>query len=104
MTSSGLKPASRSSSIFLDVAEAVEVVDVTAVAADRDDAAAILVLVDELHPQPVVLAPRHLALGRPVEPVRAVIGAARAVPVPQHRQRVFLVPLRAAHAHEVAAG
>src|SRR3546814_18992673 len=89
---------------LLDVAEPVEIVDEPAVAADGDGAAAVLVVVHEPHPATVIILPRHFVLGRPVEPVGTMVGAARALPVPKRRQRIFVVPGGPAHAHEVAVG
>ena len=60
-----------------DVGEAVELVDEAAVGAHGHPAATVLVLVDEGHPEPVVVLPVDLVLGRPVVPVGAVRRAAR---------------------------
>ncbi len=86
-----------------DVVEAVELVDVAAVRAGGDPAAAVLVVDQEGHPLLVVAPPRHLLLGAPVEPVGAVGVARRAVEVPQGGQGVLLVPLGAPRPHQVAA-
>ena len=65
-----------------DVAESVEIVDVAGIGADRNLAAAVLVLVDEDHPQAIVLLPGDFVLERPVEPVGAVGVAIRTIEFP----------------------
>ncbi len=87
---------------LLDRAEAVQLIDESRVRADRDAAAAILVVVHERHPQVVVLAPRDFVLAAPVEEEAAVVVAVRRVEIPQLRQRVFLVPVGASRAHQIA--
>src|SRR5215510_13142761 len=66
--------------------------------------AAILELVHEGHPEPVVVLPFDLVLRRPVEPVGAMGFAAGLIEFPQRRQRVAVVPLGTHRAHQVAAG
>ena len=89
---------------LVDVAEAVGLVDEAGVGAGRDAAAHLLVVVHQLEPHLVEVAPRDFVFGRPVVPVRAVVRAARRVEVHQRRQRVLVVPLGVAERHHVAAG
>ena len=86
-----------------DVVEAVELEDESGVAAGGDVAPSVFVIVDELHPEAVVLLPLDLVGGGPVEPVRAVRLAARLVELPERREGVLVVPLGAHRAHQVAA-
>ena len=89
---------------FEDRAEAVGLVDEAGVRTDGDPAAAVLVLVQEPHPDAVEVLPGHLVRGRPVEPVRAVVQAAGGVELGQAGQRVVRVPVGVARPHHVAAG
>src|SRR4030095_322645 len=89
---------------LLDRAEAVQLVDEAGIRADRDAAAAILVIVHERHPQLIVLAPGDFVLAAPVEEEAAVVVAIRRVEIPQLRQRVLVVPIRAPRAHQIARG
>ena len=86
-----------------NVREAVKLKDETGVGAGGHPAAAILVIVEELHPDSIVVLPLHFVGGRPVEPVRAVRGAAGLIKLPERRQRVLVVPLGPNCAHEIAA-
>ena len=87
-----------------NVVKTVELVDESGVGAGGHAAAAVLVFVDEGHPQPVVVPPFHLVLGRPVKPVRPVGLPVGSVKFPKRGERVLVVPLGAARAHLVAAG
>ena len=87
-----------------DVIESVELEDEAGVGAGGDVPAAVFVIVQKAHPDAVVVLPLHLVGGRPVEPVRAVRGAARLVPAPQRRQRVAVMPFGAHGPHQIAAG
>ena len=90
---------------LLDGGEAEGVVDVPRVRADGDPAAHVLVVVQEGHPHPVEAPPGRLVPRRPVEVVRAVVGAIGLIEVPERRQRVLLVPVGVAATHvDVAAG
>src|SRR5439155_1042593 len=75
-----------------DVGESVQLKDETGVGAGGDAPAAILVVIQELHPDSIVVAPFDLVLRRPVVPVRAVGRAAGLIEPPQRRQRVAVVP------------
>ena len=55
-----------------DIAEPIKLPDVTRVGTQRDPAAVILVIVEELHPQAEVFFPGDFIGSGPVEPVRAV--------------------------------
>ena len=87
-----------------DVVEAVELVDEARVRSGGDDSASVLVVVQEMHPLPVELPPVVLVLAGPVEPVGPVSPAAGLVEVLLRRERVLLVEVRLAGAHDVAAG
>ena len=89
---------------FHDVAEAVEIVDIARIGTDRDLAAAVLVLVDEAHPQAEVVLPLNLVFERPVKPVRSVRVTVRAIEIPELGHRVLVMPRGAAHAHKIATG
>src|SRR6266851_8556570 len=60
-----------------NIAEAEDLIDEARIAAGADAAAAVLVLVDERHPEAIVLLPLDLVLGRPAIPVGAVSAALR---------------------------
>ena len=70
----------------------------------RDPAAHLLVVVHQLEPDLVEVAPGDFVFGRPVEPVGSVRGAARRVEIHQRRQRVLVVPVGVAERTDVAAG
>src|SRR4030095_3464709 len=89
---------------LLDRAETVQLIDEAGIRADRDSAAAILVIVHERHPQLVVLAPRGFVFTAPVEEEAAMVVAIRRVEIPQLRQRVLVVPIRTPRAHQLARG
>ena len=74
------------------------------IAAGADAAAAVLVLVDERHPEAIVLLPLDLVLGRPAIPVGAVSAALRREVVPHRLPGVLLVPVGLPRAHQVAIG
>ena len=88
---------------LLDVAEAVELVDVARVRAGGDAPALVLEVVHERHPDAVEVAPVDLVLGRPVEPVRAVRVPARLEELHQRRKRIRGMPVGIARPHQVAA-
>ena len=72
--------------------------------AGADPPAAVLVLVDERHPEPVILLPLDLVLGRPAIPVGAVAAALRLEILPHRLPGVFLVPIGLPRPHQVAVG
>src|SRR6266508_67272 len=86
------------------VFETVGLEDEARIRAGGHATAAILELVNEGHPEPVVVLPFDLVLRRPVEPVGSVGFAARLIEFPKRRQRVAVVPLGPHRAHQVAAG
>ncbi len=87
---------------LVDVAEAVGAVDEAGIRAGGDAPAHFLVIVHQPEPHLIKIPPRDFIVRGPVIPVGAVVRAARLVEIPQRRQRVLLVPLRHARAHQVA--
>ena len=85
-----------------NVIEAVQLEDESRIGAGGHVPAAILVVIDELHPNAVIVLPFHFVGSCPVEPVRAVRRAARLIKAPQRRQCVLVVPLGTHRAHEIA--
>src|SRR5271169_2114254 len=86
------------------ITEAEDLVDEAGIAAGADAPAAVLVLVDERHPEPVILLPLDLVLCRPAIPVGAVSAALRRERVPHGFPGVILVPIGLACAHQIAVG
>src|SRR5260370_958037 len=70
---------------LLDESKPRQVVQKARIVTGRHQAAAVLVLVDELHPDAVVLAPGHLALSGPVEPEGSVVQRIGSPVIPQGR-------------------
>src|SRR5579859_1307469 len=87
-----------------DVAEAEDLIDEAGIAASADAPTAVLVLVDEGHPEAVLFLPLNLVLGGPAIPVGAVAAALRREIVPHRFPGVILVPIGLACTHQVAVG
>jgi len=81
---------------FLNEREAINFVDVTGIRTGGDTAAMIFVVIEELHPEPVVFAPGNFLFGGPVKPERAMRIAVGFKKLSEHRHGVFRVPGRVA--------
>ena len=87
---------------FFDEAEAEDLVDEARIRAGRDQAAEVLVVVDEGHPFDVGVAPRDLVFARPVAHVGAVFIGRGLEELPQGGGGVVGVPFGGAHAGGIA--
>ena len=89
---------------LVHVAETVGLIDEARIGSGRDAATHLLVVVEQLEPHLVEVPPCDLVFGRPVVPVRAVVGAAGRVERHQRRQRVLVVPVGVTELHQIASG
>ena len=88
---------------FLNGREAIGVVDEAGIRTHRHPPAHVLVVVQQLEPDPVEIPPGHFVPGGPVVEVGPVIDPVRGVEIPERRQGVGLVPIGIPASHEVAA-
>ena len=87
-----------------DISEAIGLEHEAGIAADGDAAAAVLVVVDEAHPEAERFPPLDLVRRRPAIPIGAVPAALRLEIGPERRIGETLVPIGPPRAHQVAVG